>query len=87
MQRILEEGGDPNSEEVQALNHDLEINDGQMDDNSGPDFDGVDDRALHCFLEAGLQTGTLRTEMTEKDCIFLVNLINEENQKAIPYES
>lgn len=87
MQRILEEGGDPNSAEVKALNDDLEVNDGKQDDNQGPDFDGVDDRAMYCFLEVGLQTGTLRTEMTDKDCIFLVNLINEENLKAVPYES
>lgn len=52
----------------------------------GTDVDGIDDKQIHCFLEAGLQSGTLRTELTEKDCIFLVNLINQENLKAVPYE-
>lgn len=33
MQKILEEGGDPESAEVQALNNDLEINTGNMNDN------------------------------------------------------
>lgn len=28
----------------------------------------------------------MRTELTEKDCIFLVNLINQENKKAVPFE-
>ena len=29
----------------------------------------------------------MKTELTDKDCTFLVNLINDENQKSIPYES
>ena len=67
------------------MNNDLEVTEGK--DDQGPDFDGVDDRAIHCFLQVGLQSGTLRTEMDEKDCTFLVNLINQENLQAIPYES
>jgi len=51
------------------------------------DSDGVNDRGLHCFLQVGLQEGTLKTELTDKDCTFLVNLINDENQKHIPYEA
>ena len=56
-----------------SANQSSKINDGES---NGTDVEGVDDRAIHCFLQAGLQSGTLRTELNEKDCIFLVNLIN-----------
>jgi hypothetical protein len=50
--------------------------------------EGIDDKAINCFLEVGLETGTLRSVLTIKECTFLVNLITEENNmKAIPYES
>ena len=51
-------------------------------------MEGIDDKAICCFLEVGLESGTLRTVLTIKECTFLVNLITEENNmKAIPYES
>lgn len=56
-------------------------------DEGGGDFDGVDDRSLHCFLQVGLQGGVLKSDINEKDCIFLVNVIAQEKLKAIPYES
>ena len=55
-------------------------------ESSKPDVDGVDDKCLHCFLEVGLQSGVLKTDLSDKDCIFLVNHINQENLRAIPYE-
>lgn len=48
---------------------------GGQDDGGGVDFDGVDDRSLHCFLQIGLQGGVLKSDINEKDCIFLVSVI------------
>lgn len=89
----MAQGKDPNDQLVKAqieqLNADLEVTQNKQadDDDGSPDVEGVDDRALHCFLQAGLQEGTLKTELTDKDCTFLVNLINDDNGKTIPYES
>jgi len=72
---------------MQALNNDLAATSGQQEEEEGgADVEGVDDKAIGCFLEAGLQSGTLRTELTPKECTFLVNLINQANMKAVPYE-
>lgn len=67
-------------QKIQQLNSDLhdQSQEGTFDPNVR-DSDGVNDRALHCFLQVGLQEGTLKTELTDKDCTFLVNLINDEN--------
>jgi hypothetical protein len=69
------------------LNTDLNVKREDAADSGGPDFDGIDDRSMYCFLQAGLAEGTLRTELTDKDCTFLVNLIVQDNLKAVPYES
>ena len=42
---------------MEILNQDLKANENGNDDageSQGADVEGVDDRALHCFLEAGL---------------------------------
>ena len=88
----MQQSGNDNmaKQQMEFLNNDLELasNKGDDEEGGGADFDGIDDKCMHCFLQAGLQTGTLRTEISEKDCTFLVNLINQEkNQKAIPYEA
>jgi hypothetical protein len=62
-------------------------NDKDDDTNSEADNSGVDARVLMCFLEVGLK-GVLELEITEKDCTFLVNVINDENKrKSITYEN
>ena len=97
LEKLMAEGTDLSDplvqQQIENLNSDLAVtgtgqnqND-QNGDEGGVDFDGLDDRALHCFLQVGLASGTLKTELTDKDCTFLVNLINEENLKAIPYEA
>ena len=77
-------------QQLSVLNSDLansSVAGGANDDgDDGTDEEGVDDRIIHCFLEAGLQAGTLRSVLTEKECIFLVNLINQENKKVVLYE-
>lgn len=68
---------------MENLNADLNVtstdnkkNDDAKDaDEGGQDFDGVDDRSLHCFLQVGLQDGVNKSDINEKDCIFLVNVI------------
>lgn len=70
---------------MEVLNRDLAANTGGITED-GTDIEGIDDKQIHCFLEAGLQSGTLRTDLTEKDCIFLVNLMNQANKKAVPFE-
>lgn len=67
---------------MEVLNSDLntskfENNIADTEGDVGTEVEGIDDRVIHCFLEAGLQLGTLRNELTEKECIFLVNLINQ----------
>ena len=72
---------------MKILNDDLELNKKENEDeNQGSDVEGVDDRAMCCFLEAGLDEGTLRAPIEEKECTFLVNMINGSNSKTIPYE-
>ena len=54
------------------------MNAGGGDEKGGDDavdFDGVDDRALHCFLDVGLVPGSLKTEVTDRDCIFMISVI------------
>ena len=58
----------------------------QGGDDEKPDFAGIDSKTIYCFLQLGLQEGTLKTELDMKECNFLVNLVNE-NQMAISYES
>ena len=90
-----EANGDPQmiQQQIASLNQDLgnvtsnQPKDDGQDGGEQPDVDGVDDHSLHCYLAVGLQSGTLRTEITVKDCTFLVNLINQQNLKTIPYES
>jgi hypothetical protein len=77
---------------MENLNADLNVTAGDKkddngDDGGGSDFDGVDDRSLHCFLQVGLQGGVLKSDINQKDCIFLVNVIAQDKLKAIPYES
>jgi hypothetical protein len=80
---------------MENLNADLNItstdnkkgDDQNGQDDGGADFDGVDDRSLHCFLQIGLQGGVLKSDINEKDCIFLVNVIAQDKLKAIPYEA
>ena len=80
---------------MENLNADLQItsadnkkNDQQNgQDDGGAEFDGIDDRCLHCCLQVGLQGGVLKSDINEKDCIFLVNVIAQDKLKAIPYES
>jgi len=71
-------------QQIEALNRDLAEN--KENEEEGADIDGIDDKNIACFLEAGLQPGTLRSEIELKECTFLVNMINQSNQKAIPYE-
>lgn len=67
-------------QQIEQLNADLNTQKAQSpDEDDAPDFNGVDDRALHCFLQVGLQEGTLKTELTDKDCTFLVNLANDKS--------
>ena len=91
---MTDANGDQNliQQQIANLNQDLNVTSNQPKEDAQeggdqPDVEGVDDRSLHCFLQVGLQSGTLRTEITEKDCTFLVNLINQSNLKTIPYES
>jgi len=50
----------------------------KRDDEEGkPDFAGIDSKTIYCFLQLGLQEGTLKTELDDKECNFLVNLVNE----------
>ena len=70
---------------MENLNADLNVTSGNNKnddannmDEGGADFDGVDDRSLHCFLQVGLQEGVNKSDINEKDCIFLVNVIAQD---------
>ena len=60
--------------------------DAEGDQQEGTDFDGVDDRALHCFLEVGLVPGALKIQVDPRECIFLISVIGQGSKKAFPYE-
>lgn len=47
---------------------------------------GIDDRALFVFFTYNLQPETLKSQITEKQCTFLVNLMSDNNQNMISYE-
>lgn len=96
LQEQIENGENPDlaKQQMENLNADLNVtstdnkkDDDQNGQDEGVDFDGVDDRSLHCFLQVGLQGGVLKSDINEKDCIFLVNVIAQDKLKAIPYES
>jgi hypothetical protein len=78
----MSEGCAPNDrrtkQKIEQLNTDLH-GDQNLEDEINSYMDGVNDKALNCFLQVGLQEGTLKTELTDKDCTFLVNLINDQN--------
>ena len=50
------------------------------------DYTGIDDRALFVFFTCNLQPGTLKSDISEKQCTFLVNLMTDNNQSFVTYE-
>ena len=50
------------------------------------DYNGIFDRSLYVFFTCNLQPGTLKSDITEKQCTFLVNLMTDNNQSVVSYE-
>ena len=43
------------------------------------DYTGVDDRSLYVFFTCNLQPATLKSDISEKQCTFLINLMTDNN--------
>ena len=43
------------------------------------EYGGIMDRSLYVFFTCNLQPGTLKSEISEKQCTFLVNLMTDNN--------
>ena len=50
------------------------------------DWTGIDDRSLFVFFTCNLQPATLKSEISEKQCTFLVNLMTDNNKSVVTYE-
>lgn len=47
---------------------------------------GIDDHSIYCFFKLNLQPGTLKQDLTDKQCSFLVNLMTDNNSTKVSYE-
>ena len=52
-----------------------------------PDCLGIDDRALELFFRHTLQADTLKSNITDRQCTFLVNIMTDNNHSQISYEA
>ena len=52
----------------------------------GTDYTGIDDRSLYVFFTCNLQPATLKSDISERQCTFLVNLMTDNNQSVVSYE-
>ena len=52
----------------------------------GDDYTGIFDRSLFVFFTCNLQPGTLKSDISEKQCTFLINLMTDNNQTVVSYE-
>lgn len=76
------------SQRVRQLEHDGTVKEYPRD-SVGPgetDYMGIDDRSLFVFFTCNLQPDTLKSDISEKQCTFLVNLMTDNNQSVITYE-
>lgn len=53
---------------------------------TGTDYVGIDDRSLFVFFTCNLQPDTLKSDISEKQCTFLVNLMTDNNKSVVSYE-
>lgn len=47
---------------------------------------GITHKAFFCYFKVKLNAGTLKCELTEKHCSFLVNLMTDNNCSVVSYE-
>lgn len=47
---------------------------------------GITFKAFFGFFRSNLNPGTLKSELTEKQCSFLVNIMTDNNQSVVSYE-
>lgn len=47
---------------------------------------GITYKAFFCYFRVNLSPGTLKSELSEKDCNFLVNLMTDNNHSMVSYE-
>ena len=66
---------------TKEIGHDGAIREYKIDSNRphGQDCLGIDDRALELFFRHTLQADTLKTDINDKQCTFLVNIMTDNN--------
>lgn len=65
-------------------------NDGNMQEyapsSNRIETNGICHKAFYCYFQVKLNPGTLKCELTEKQCSFLVNLMTDNNHSVVSYE-
>jgi len=59
---------------------------GDLSDYTIEQSHGLDEQAIFCYFKLKLQHGTLKSELTERQCSFLINLMSDTNQTSTSYE-
>jgi hypothetical protein len=47
---------------------------------------GLEEKTLFVYFKLNLQQGTLKTELTERQCAFLINLMSDTHKTEVSYE-
>ena len=64
----------------------LELKDNLKKEYSIEPLHGLDEKSLNVYFKLNLQTATLKGELTERQCAFLVNLMSDTHQTEVSYE-